>query len=320
MAKTNCPFCANEIEAGISACPFCNENLVRHAPNVPVAPKGSPPGDERTVPCRFCGQPVLASANMCRFCRSMLDPHAAPSATPHGPPPGAPPPVATPYNPNVVPAEYVWDDKSRNVFARWWKTWADVHFGFDNYWSRVPWTGGHKSPITFVAFMNLQFLMLAMLCGIPIMLLVFASIASNRHGGAQAAGAGVGMVVVMCLIGIPVWFVFATLMTYVAALIDHLVCKLLGGTGDFEATLRCTALCSSANIWALIPYVGGLIAFGFMIVTKIHAFSHAHRFTKGRAAAAAILPMVVCCGTVIAAYIVFFALIFASVGAGGTIR
>ncbi len=300
-----CPHCAAEIADGLSACPKCNENLLAHrGPHGAPPPKGPeprpspadgapppfvPPPPPDTVSCPFCREPISRMAAACPWCKSDL-------LGGHG--------VAGPPRPNVP-----WEDKSLNVFVRWWKTWAGTQFGFDNFWSRVPWSGGHAAPLKFVAFWNLQLLIPMLLCGGPYLAFMMMAVASNPRAGPEPAVA-TGVIIVCAVLFIPVWFALATYGVYVAAGIYHLFLLMVGGQKGFEATFRAVCYTVGSDLWAFAPVPGLQIV--AQVVSRTFAFAHAHQITKGRACVAALLPPLLCCSAIAVSYVAFAAVVIAA--------
>jgi hypothetical protein len=76
---------------------------------------------------------------------------------------------------------------------------------------------------------------------------------------------------------------------------------LVGGANrSFETTFR--VLCfsvGSANLFAMIPMCGGLIAAIYQVVLECIGLSRAHQTTTGKAAMAVFLPVILCCGVIL---------------------
>jgi hypothetical protein len=74
---------------------------------------------------------------------------------------------------------------------------------------------------------------------------------------------------------------------------------LYGGTRDsdtgFEGTLRSLAWSSTAQLGQLVPFAGGLIALVWGIVLQTLSLATFHRTTQGKALAAVLTPILLCC-------------------------
>jgi hypothetical protein len=126
----------------------------------------------------------------------------------------------------------------------------------------------------------------------------------GRHEMAGAA-AGLGFV----LIGLPICYVIGL---FLGAGILHLLLMLFGGQKyPFETTFRTVAYGhGSALPLGFIPGCGGIIAAIWGIVVLIIGLTHMHETSTGKAAAAVLVPMVLCC----ALFAVFFSVIAAMIG------
>jgi hypothetical protein len=306
--KTACPFCGGEIEAGLSTCPFCNENLLRHAqpgtPTVkappPTLPPAPVPSGSARRPCPFCAESIGVDDRNCRWCGA--------DTTRPVPGPAAPPMPARRF--------VEWELPGWGLWSRWWHTTTGALTGMDNFWSRVPWTGGHASPIRYVLFTASLLMAVNLVCNLPFLALSVMGEMMDKGGGVggsnspSAAFMVIGIVVFLIL-AIPLTLVG----TYISALIHHLCVLLVGGRGPFETTFRGIAYSFGTAAVHSIPCVGFPISFVFHFLALTHAFAHGHGISKGRAFVAVLLPFLVCCGGAIAAYVVVIAAAIASQGA-----
>ena len=94
------------------------------------------------------------------------------------------------------------------------------------------------------------------------------------------------MAPVLCVL---VWFIWSG--------IAHLFLMLVGGArSSFETTLRVMAYAMGATaVFQLVPICGGLIGLLWGLVVEIIGLAEAHETSTGRAAAAVLLPIVLCC-------------------------
>ena len=99
---------------------------------------------------------------------------------------------------------------------------------------------------------------------------------------------------------------------FIGSGIVHLVLLLLGGSRfGFEATLRTLAYShgSSAPL-GVIPFCGGAIAAVWGLVCAVLGLAQMHEISTGKAAAAILIPVVLCC----TAAMIFGAAIMAMIG------
>lgn len=84
---------------------------------------------------------------------------------------------------------------------------------------------------------------------------------------------------------------------FIAAGATHLLLKVLGGTqrgdGSYDTTARVFAYAYSPNILGIIPVIGAVAGFIWMVVVAIVGLREAHRTTTGRASAAVLVPLTI---------------------------
>lgn len=86
----------------------------------------------------------------------------------------------------------------------------------------------------------------------------------------------------------------------------HLLLLVLGGgRRGFEATFRVIAYASTTNLIQIVPMCGGLIGGVYGLVLAIIGLAAAHGDSKGKTAAAVLLPLVLCCCCVAALAAIF---------------
>ncbi|MBI2898255.1 MAG: YIP1 family protein [Deltaproteobacteria bacterium] len=98
--------------------------------------------------------------------------------------------------------------------------------------------------------------------------------------------------------------VFSPLLTVLGVFIwsgiVHLCLTIFGGArGSFDTTLRVVAYGTATAVWGVIPLVGAFIGSIWSIVIEIIGLTEAHRTTGGRAAAAVLVPIALCCVVVL---------------------
>jgi hypothetical protein len=130
-------------------------------------------------------------------------------------------------------------------------------------------------------------------------------------------GVFVGVIVVAAilffLILIPV---NAIIRAFVWGGVEHLMLKLVGvSTRGFEATLRGACYATAPMLIGIVPICGVQVYPVWEIVCRILAYRGVHRTTTGKAAAAVLLPLALCCVGVVTLYALFFAAMLAASGA-----
>ena len=93
--------------------------------------------------------------------------------------------------------------------------------------------------------------------------------------------------------------VFVLLGLFIGAAIFHLCLMLVGGLGQsrtgFEGTVRAVAYASVANLAAVVPVAGALFGGIWLIALEVIGLSTLHRTSRGKALAAVLIPIVLCC-------------------------
>jgi hypothetical protein len=110
--------------------------------------------------------------------------------------------------------------------------------------------------------------------------------------------------------------IFVVIFLFVGSAIVHLMLMLVGGTksseAGFEGTLRAMAYSTVAQLGAIVPFAGGLIAFVWSIVLETIGLADLHRTSTGKALAAVLLPLLLCC---VCIFVAFGSLVAMFVGA-----
>jgi hypothetical protein len=114
----------------------------------------------------------------------------------------------------------------------------------------------------------------------------------------DAFGVGIWTIIVIYAVLMPL---FVTVGLFINAALLHLCLMMLGGANrSFETTFRVACFTAgSANLFAMIPICGGIIAMVYHIVLECIGLSRAHPTTTGKALLAIFLPMIVCCGVIV---------------------
>lgn len=92
---------------------------------------------------------------------------------------------------------------------------------------------------------------------------------------------------------VPVAVVFGI---FLGAGIVHLCLMLVGGaTNGFVTTLRVVCYASTGQLAQVVPIIGGLVAMVFVVILEVRGLATAHRTTVGKAIAAVLIPVGLCC-------------------------
>jgi hypothetical protein len=186
------------------------------------------------------------------------------------------------------------------------------------FFRSMPVTGGLGSPLLYAVIVGYVGLFASSIYN-----LVFRSVLASslsRMGGnsdmerlASYMQGGAGL-----LVNLIFGPVFVVIGVFLSAGIFHLALLALGGAArGFEGTFRVAAYSQAASIFNIIPGCGGLIGLVYAIVLLVIGISEAHGISRGKAAAAVLVPFVIiccCCSGIVAAAI------FGVAGALGRMR
>ncbi len=105
------------------------------------------------------------------------------------------------------------------------------------------------------------------------------------------------VLVVFAIIGVPVGTAVALM---VQAGIYHLCLMVLGAARrGFVDTFRVTCYSMGPQLAQIVPILGGLVAWAWQIVLTIIGLKTVHETSYGRSSVAVLLPMLLCCGSIL---------------------
>ena len=114
------------------------------------------------------------------------------------------------------------------------------------------------------------------------------------QAGLYLAGSAGGMLFTIVLA--PIWTAIGL---FIWSGILHLCLAMVGGTSQsssgFEGTFRVVSYSSVSQLANLIPIVGGMVAAVWGIVLAVMGLTELHGATQGKALAAVLIPILVCC-------------------------
>lgn len=95
------------------------------------------------------------------------------------------------------------------------------------------------------------------------------------------------------------WPIFFLIIIFVGGGIFHGCLMLVGATNEsptgFEGTLKVLCYSQIANLAAIVPLLGGLVATLISLVLLVIGFTQVHRTEQGKALIAVLIPVVLCC-------------------------
>ncbi len=162
----------------------------------------------------------------------------------------------------------------------------------DRFFLRMPAAGGYGRPLLFAWIgWSLSSVVTALAYG-AIVGGMFAILPMPQGEAAPVGQVMLGIMVgslAVALLGIvPALFLWSLLL--------HLLAKIFGGTGSFQATFRCHAYSSGVFALGIIPFVGLSVAQIYWVILQIFAVKNVHRMSTARAAAVVLILPALCCG------------------------
>ena len=199
-----------------------------------------------------------------------------------------PPPPAAPTGP---PQSIPWEDPKRpSAFERFAETVKAIATRPGAAFARMPKTGGIGKPLLYGIIVGWIGVGVAIFWNVLFqgMWIPFLDRADAGVMAGFTAAWAIGMAILS-----PVFLIIGV---FIGAAILHLMLMIVGGAKHgFEATVRVVCYAQTAQLAAIIPICGGLLAAVWAVVLYVIGFTAAHETTTGKAVLAVILPLVLCC-------------------------
>jgi hypothetical protein len=222
-------------------------------------------------------------------------------------PPSYPPPGGGGYGAPPPGGQTPWERRSQiGIVNALIETTKQVLLQPVVFFRSMPVTGGLGDPLLYAVIIGYAGLLVSTIYNLVFRGVLTSSL--SRFGGnsemeqlASFMQGGTGVVVNLIL-----GPVFIVVFLFVSAGIFHLVLLALGGAArGFEGTFRVAGYSQAASIFNIIPACGGIIGLVYVIVLLVIGLSEAHGISRGKAAAAVLIPFVIfcccCTGTILAA-------------------
>jgi hypothetical protein len=210
------------------------------------------------------------------------------------PPPPPPPPPAPAYQVPVPPVEppIPWETPGRPAGEALVETVKLFATDWAQGFRRMPVTGDLSKPLLYAVIVGSIGPIVAQLTSIfipnPLVRILQDRLGSG--GGEAVSRSAVGL---LGIFFVPVAIVVGL---FLGAAIVHLCLTLVGGAhGSFMATVRVLCYASTGQLAQVIPVIGGLVALVLVLILEVKGLETAHRTTPGKALAAVLIPVAVCC-------------------------
>jgi len=232
---------------------------------------------------------------------------------PPAPPTGWPP--TEPSDPDPSRSAPPWEQPG-SWFTRFAQTTQAVLVNPAEFFRLMRREGGIGQPVVF----GLIGSVLGGIAGALYQMVLSTMLAGMQGPGAAREQAIAGLFSTGCLV--VVMPLAAVVGMFIGSAIYHVMLLLLGGARrPYETTLRVSAYTSGAtSLLQLIPFCGAIIGGIYAIVVMIIGLARAHEISTGKAAAAVLLPLALCCVAVVIFYGALAALIVGGIMAGAHAR
>jgi len=179
-------------------------------------------------------------------------------------------------------------------------------------WARTRETGDLGSPLLFAVLISWVVAIISTLISKVITAPMLPGMMGRRFG---EMGGYSGPRLVFVIILAPI---FVTIGLFIASAVLHLCCMIVGALANsksgFEGTFRAVAYADAANIASIVPVIGPFIACIWWIVLTVMGLTRMHRTTQGKAIAAIVIPLILCCGLIALIALIAGAALFSRYG------
>ncbi len=196
-----------------------------------------------------------------------------------------------------------WENRSElGLWQGIYQTIKEVLFSPDTLFSNLHFKGGLSEPLAFglligsLGRMFNSFWLFLMVSGglLPLSDFIFVQFT-------------VGSIFLRIMIFIPL---FVIIRMFISSAVWHLLLLVVrGGNNGYEATFRVISYSQAAQVWGLIPFVGGLISMIWQLIVQIVGLREIHETTYLKVILAFLIPICIISILVIAA-VVFLIIAF----------
>ena len=177
-----------------------------------------------------------------------------------------------------------WEDmENLGFFRAFFGTLGEVLFHPSRFYSRMPVEGGLIRPLIFAIIMGVIGGMFGLLYQFLVMSFLGNMLESQGFADFSVP------IMIGSAIGLPILTIIGVFI--ISGVLHVCVMIVRGNRNGFEATFRVVAYAMSTEIFGILPFLGGLIAFIWTLVLGIVGVREAHRTSTGRSALAVFLPL-----------------------------
>jgi hypothetical protein len=211
---------------------------------------------------------------------------------PLAPPPPPPPPPGDAARPGLP-----WEDRARHGAFQGFVDTVKLLVGSPaEGFARARRRGDLVSPVAYAVLIGWIGVVAERIWTLLIGTSILSFLPGEAREGAALGFAVSGLGLAVALVLAPI-FVLVGLFVWGAIL--HLFLMLYGATRTsdtgFEGTLRAVSWSTTSQLGQVVPFVGGLVALVWSVVLQTIALAQFHRTTQGKALAAVLTPLLLCC-------------------------
>jgi hypothetical protein len=179
-------------------------------------------------------------------------------------------------------------------------------------WARTRESGDIGSPLLFAVLISWGASIIQWLIGRVITVPALPGYFGRRFGAMGGYGDP------RFVVGLILAPIFVVIGLFIVAAVLHVCCLIVGAlTGSragFEGTFRVVAYSDAAHIASIVPVIGPPVAAIWGIVLAIMGITRLHRTTQGKAIAAVLIPVILCCGGLLLLGLIAGAALFSRFG------
>jgi len=225
------------------------------------------------------------------------------------PPPPPPPPFAPPLPPTAAEPPIPWEQPGYPALEGLYETVKLFLTAPAEAFRRMPVTGELSRPLGFAILLGWVGIVAGQAYQIALGGAMRNWMAPLSRG--QDFNLGIGFNIAM-MVSAPLLMLIGV---FVGAAILHVFLMMVGGNNaGFSATTRVVCYANCTAVLQIVPLCGGFAAAIWTIILEVIGLAIAHRTTQGKAAAAVLIPIVICCVCVALIFAVAGAAIMAAIG------
>jgi len=179
-----------------------------------------------------------------------------------------------------------WERRSQlGLWQSLYRTFKAVLFAPRELFRTLTFRSGLREPLAFGLLAG----SVTTMVGIFWQFLVLAG-GMATFGPSMLGQKGLGMVFIVILVTVPLWVALGILIY--SGIVHIMLLIVRGGRNGFEATFRVVSFSQAAQIWSLVPLLGGLVGALWQVIVQVIGLREIHETTYLRVCIAFLIPVV----------------------------